>query len=234
MKIISFEELGSTNDQATRGGYTDRTIIVTANQTAGRGQRGNSWASQSGQNLTFSLVIEPRHIPVVEQYRISMVAALSASDALREAGVECIIKWSNDLYVGDSKIGGILIEHSLMGEMLTRTVIGIGINVHQSQFPSDLPNPTSLVNEGVRGVSPSDLLDMFIVNFENRYAQSVEVLHGDYMDRLWRKTGEHKFCDAGGEFRANIHGVDPLTGLLTLELEGGARREYWFKEVEFK
>lgn len=147
-EVVRFESLGSTNDEAmSHTSYTHGTIILAQNQSAGRGQRGNIWQSNPGENLTFSLVLEPVHIPVYEQFRLSIMAALAASDALRELGVSCCVKWPNDLYVGDKKIGGILIEHNLQGEFLTRTVIGIGINVAQREFPASLPNPTSVTLE---------------------------------------------------------------------------------------
>lgn len=232
MKILNFEELTSTNDEAMHGEYAHNTIITARRQTAGRGQRGNSWQSVPGENLTFSLVLEPHHIPVVEQYRLSMMAALAASDAVRSIGVECNIKWSNDLYVGDCKIGGILIEHSVMGEMLTRTVIGIGINVRQREFPTTLPNPTSIIKHGV-DTTPEALLALFIEFFAERYTQPTEHLHVDYMARLWRHDVSAMYTDSDGRFSARIKEVDPLTGMLTLRTEQGDERQYWFKEVEF-
>lgn len=233
MRRIHFDELTSTNDEAMHGEYPHNTIITADCQSAGRGQRGNRWESRKGENLTFSLVIEPCHIPVTEQYRISMMAALAASDAVRLFGLECRIKWSNDLYVGDNKIGGILIEHSLMGEMLTKSVVGIGVNVLQTDFPDQLPNPTSIRREGIDGCTPDKLLEILVEKFEIRYRQSVQTLHQDYMDRLWRRNEMRSYMDKDGEFIAKIVEVDALTGMLTLLTESGQRRSYWFKEVEF-
>lgn len=233
MNIVHFEELTSTNDEAMRGDYPHNTLIVTNRQSAGRGQRGNRWESQSDENLTFSLVLEPHHIPVIEQYRISMMAALAASDAICSWGVDCRIKWSNDLYVGDCKIGGILIEHTLMGETLTKSVVGIGINVLQREFPINLPNPTSLVNENCDNCVPEELLHTFAEKFTKRYSQSTTQLYTDYMARLWRLGVMADFSDKNGRFKAEIVKVNPLTGMLTLRTIAGNYREYWFKEVEF-
>lgn len=231
--IVYFEELASTNDEAMNGNYGHDTIIVARKQTAGRGQRGNKWVCNPNENLTFSLVLEPEHILVVEQYRISMMAALAASDALRDFGIECMIKWSNDLYVCDKKIGGILIEHCFMSETLSRSVIGIGINVLQCEFAAELPNPTSMVCEGVADVSVQGLLSKFMERFEQRYLQSVAVLHRDYMRRLWRGEGEWCFRDSNGEFMAAIDYINPLTGRLRLRTRMNELKDYWFKEVEF-
>lgn len=218
-----------------QGNYAHNTYITTDCQTNGRGQRGNRWESTPGENLTFSLVITPTHIPVVEQYRISMMAALAASDAIGSLGVRCNIKWSNDLYVGDNKIGGILIEHTLMGELLTKSVIGIGINVLQTQFPLSLPNPTSLVRESATVCSPEQLLEIFARHFEARYLQDSQTLHRDYMDRLWRRDGFFDYFDPlKGDFKARVVDVDPLVGVLTLATDQGEQRDYWFKEVEFR
>lgn len=233
MEIIYFDELTSTNDEAMNGDYGHNSVVVARKQSAGRGQRGNRWVCNANENLTFSLVLEPVHILVAEQYRVSMMAALAASDALCDLGVECVIKWSNDLYVGDRKIGGILIEHCFMSEMLSKSVVGIGINVLQREFAAELPNPTSMVCEGVECVVVDEVLARFVQRFEQRYGQTVERLHEDYMGRLWRGQGEWSFRDAQGEFMALIEQVDPLTGRIKLRTSESESREYWFKEVEF-
>lgn len=234
--IIELDETTSTNDVAATGDYRQGTIIIARTQTAGRGQRGSVWESLPGENLTFSLVIEPLHIAPDRQFLISMTAALAVSDALIAAGVGCEVKWPNDLYAGDKKIGGILIENSLMGEHFTGSIIGIGINVLQTRFDPSLPNPTSVAAQtGRTDFLPGDLLKEFCGAFEKRYSQSPAALHGDYMKRLWRGSGFHPFSEGGhGEpFMAAIESIDPYSGMLTLGLEDGSRREYWFKEVAF-
>ncbi len=245
-RIISFDEVSSTNDVAM--GAADRyghgCVLTARRQTAGRGQRGNRWESEPGVNLMFSLVLEPTHILVEEQFRISEMAALAASDAVREAtggGVRCAIKWPNDLYVGDRKLGGILIEHTLQSEYLSRSVVGVGINVGQRRFDASLPNPTSIAGElsddGTAVLpSPEEVLRAFCGAFERRYAEPGEALHGAFMERLWRADGGfylYRDAASGERFRAAIEAVDRLTGELTLRLaEGGGVRRYWFKEVE--
>lgn len=232
-QLVHFAEIESTNIEAARLDYPHNTILIAEHQTAGRGQRGNSWKSNPGENLTFSLVIYPENIPANQQYHISMMAALAASDAIRSAGVNCMIKWSNDLYVGDKKIGGILIEHSLKNNLVRKSIIGIGINVLQRLFDPSLPNPTSITAEGVVDCTPNQLLEYFMDSFKLRYAQSPESLYSDYMERLWRKEGVHKFSDSYGEFSARIAYVNPQTGRLTLKDELENDREYWFQEVKF-
>lgn len=233
MRIVHFESLESTNSEAEKPIYRHGDIIVADFQTNGRGQRGNRWASKKGANLMFSLVVE---IPVAvyEQFYISTLASVSAMDALRELGLDCHIKWSNDLYVDDCKIGGILIEHHSMGEFLTRSIIGIGINVNQIEFDLNLPNPTSCVLQQVQ-TSPNEVLSQFCDAFQRRLPQPSDDLYNDFFDALWRKDGFYNYRDVekGEIFSAKISYVDRQTGELTLLDDVGNLRKYWFKEVEF-
>lgn len=245
-RIFPFDEVTSTNDVAMSGPdmYGHGSILTARRQTAGRGQRGNRWCSAPGENLMFSLVLEPVHILVEQQFRISEMAALAASDAVRTVtggAVECFVKWPNDLYVGDKKLGGILIEHSLHSEYLSRSVIGIGINVRQREFDPALPNPTSIANElavldGVPIPAPETVLDAFCEAFSARYEQEEVVLHTDFMFRLWRsdpaRCYPYRDAASGEIFDASIAGVDRHSGELTLRLADGGERRYWFKEVE--
>lgn len=263
-KIIALGEVTSTNDVAMAEDYAEGTIVTARRQTAGRGQRGNRWENGrvAGENLLFSLVLEPRRVRGEQQFLISMMAALAASDAVRicterEGGGDCTVKWPNDLYIGDRKVGGILIEHSLQGEFLTRSVVGIGINIGQREFDPELPNPTSLALElgGAMGrkldpvPSPEAVLAAFCEAFERRYGQSEEQLHRDYTMRLWRGDGFYPYRELRGDthgglsdgllnspserfFEATIREVNPHTGELTLLDTCGQPRRYWFKEVE--
>lgn len=245
-RIFPFDEVTSTNDvaMASPDRYGHGSIVTAQRQTAGRGQRGNRWSSEPGENLMFSLVVEPAHILVEHQFRISEMAALAASDAIRNitgGKVNCGVKWPNDLYVGNAKIGGILIEHSLHSEWLSRSVIGIGINVRQREFDPALPNPTSMANclsesGAVPVPMPEEVLAAFCEAFSIRYTQDETVLHADFMARLWR--GETARCYPYRDavscelFEASVAGVDRHTGELTLRLADGGTRRYWFKEVE--
>ncbi|MEG1955045.1 MAG: biotin--[acetyl-CoA-carboxylase] ligase [Mucinivorans sp.] len=226
--ILNFDTLTSTNDEASMGHYTHGDVIVAQQQSSGRGQRGNRWSSVPGESLTFSLVLEPTHIAVDGQFALSEMAALAASKALN-----CLIKWPNDLYVGDNKLGGILIEHCSQGPRLTKTIIGVGINVLQQKFPSWVPNPTSLKLLGQHTTAERVLRD-FCTSFSDVYLLSLDELHRQFCECLWRAKGLYTYRDgATGElFKAEIYAINPRSGELTLRDEQGHQRHYFFKEVD--
>lgn len=231
--VLKYDRLASTNDTAMGGNFPHGILVVALTQTNGRGQRGNVWsAAGQGVNLTFSLVVEPTHIAVDQQFVISMMAALAAAEAV-SCYKECVVKWPNDLYVGDSKIGGILIEHQLMGsETITRSVIGVGINVGQTEFGEDIPNPTSLALLGCEA-SCDELLERFCGAFERYYKMDMCSIKGAFMAKLWNARGVKKYCDveSGEVFVAQCLDVDGCSGRMTLLGEDGRCRGYWFKEV---
>lgn len=234
-KVLEYDSLSSTNDTAMGGDFDHGAVVMARTQTGGRGQRGNVWsASGEGVNLTFSLVIKPTHIAVYEQFMISMMTALASAEAISSyEGVECLVKWPNDLYVDNNKIGGILIEHQLMGsEMITRSVIGVGINVGQMEFSSGIPNPTSLSLLGVQ-TSSGELLERFCAAFGRYYSMDMETIKGLFMARLWNSKCARTYRDqeTGEVFVADCVAVEPDSGRMTLRDTLGQERGYWFKEV---
>lgn len=235
--IYRFETLASSNDEAARPCYAEGDVILAENQTAGRGQRGHTWESRQGVNLTFSLVLEPVFLPPCEQFLISESVALGVCDMLQSYGIEAQIKWTNDIYMGDKKLAGILIEHKLQGSALSRTVVGIGLNVNQLQFSSALPNPISMAQVMGHELDREQVLQRLTASLMARYAQlhdgQMDTLQGDYHSRLYRLGEEHWYALPDGErFRGTIRGVEP-SGALCIETEAGDWRKFLFKEVEF-
>jgi BirA family biotin operon repressor/biotin-[acetyl-CoA-carboxylase] ligase len=154
--IMWVKSVDSTNEECRRRIYDidNLSVVAAMSQSSGRGQRGNTWLSAPGENLTFSILLkfpseevasglEPMH--AYDQFVLSEIAALSVVDLLADRGIKAKIKWPNDIYVGDRKICGMLIENSLRGEWLQQSIIGIGLNVNQRNFDVTLPNPTSMV-----------------------------------------------------------------------------------------
>ncbi len=234
--IYHFSITSSTNDDARDEKYREGDVVLADFQTAGRGQRGHEWHSRKGENLTFSVVLEPTFVPIAEQFAVSEVVALSLVDMLAEYGIEARIKWTNDIYVGDRKLVGILIEHSLAAATLRRTIVGIGINVNQTEFDASLPNPVSMAQLLGRELNAEEVLQRFLVHLQRNYEVLREMqnsLHQRYNELLYRLGEFHTYALPNGErFEAKILGTAP-SGALRLENEAGEIKDYLFKEVEF-
>ena len=146
--ITWFDSIDSTNAEARRElpELNKMSVIAARFQSAGRGQRGNTWQSASGENLTFTIVLkytDSLRVSSQEQFVVSEVSALSVRKYLKDAhGIDSKIKWPNDIYVGDRKICGMLIENASTGTYLSSSIIGIGINLNQTDFPAGLLNPS--------------------------------------------------------------------------------------------
>ena len=235
--IYYIEHTTSTNDEVRNPKYGHLDAVWAEHQSAGRGQRGHSWHSQQGENLTFSVVLTPTFLPIHEQFLLSEIVALSLVHTLREYGIECRIKWTNDIYAGDNKIVGILIEHALSGDTLARTIAGIGLNVNQREFPRDLPNPTSMACERGQLFNREDVIKRVMQNLESLYNRiergEKEEIEREYIETMYHLGEPHTYAYPNGEeFVATIRGVRH-SGELCLEHSDGIIREYAFKEVEF-
>ena len=242
MKTIWLDEVDSTNSYIMRDADAIEApaMVLAHTQTAGRGQRGNSWESEPGMNLTFSVIIRPETVPTIAQFSISEATALGVADSLIQNGIDASVKWANDIYVGDRKICGILIQHSLMGDRIAYSVLGIGINVNQEVFVSNAPNPVSMWQITGKKYSLEALASQVGECLEKRLAMASspegrESLHEESRKRLWRCDGKsYPFCDTATQehFEAMIEDVDPH-GPITLRLPDNSTRTYSFKEVTF-
>lgn len=244
-EVIHLNSCASTNSYAAGLPVPERgsglCFIVTDEQTAGRGQKGNHWEAEPGKNLTFSVLWKPEGVAAAGQFALSEAVALAVVDLLGENGIEAKVKWPNDIYVGDRKICGILIEHSLFGYEISRTIAGVGINVNQYEFLSDAPNPVSMVQLTGASYSLHDLLMDYADCLEKRLKKTEttegrEMLHEEYKNRMWRGDDDfYPFRDVatGKRYLGRIMDVE-LTGFLhILPLKGEKEQRYAFKEVEF-
>lgn len=227
----------STNDEAKSASYRDGDIVWADFQTAGRGQRGHQWESRAGENLTFTVVLEPHFLPVTEQFLLSETVALSLVDLLSMYGIDARIKWTNDIYVGDKKIVGILIEHIYSGSALSRTMVGIGVNVNQREFSPLLPNPISMALLTGKQFETEDVLRNFESVLQKNYAMlragEKDAIQSRYNSLLYRRDEPHIFAlPDGTRFTGIIRGVKPMGDLL-VEDEKGVVKGYLFKEIEF-
>lgn len=235
--IDYIRETTSTNDDARDPRYRHGDIVWAERQTAGRGQRGHTWTSPEGENLTFTAVLEPAFLPAAEQFLLSEAAALALVDTFAGYGIDTRIKWTNDIYAGDRKLVGILIEHYYAGAHLARTIVGIGINVNQTEFDPALPNPVSMRSVAGRTFDRREVLERFRDSLAVRYGQlergEIETLQSDYRARMYRLGERHSYrLPDGTTFFASIEGVRP-SGELLLRHDDGSLRAYLFKEVEF-
>ena len=238
-KVVHIEETDSTNRWLRDNGHmveanSPGAVVVVAaeHQTAGKGCGTNSWESVRGKNLTFSMMIHPEQIPISRQWQISetvSVALCETLDAyLPDRRVE--IKWPNDIYYGDGKLCGILIENRLQGGVIRDSIIGIGLNVNQEVFLSDAPNPVSLRQILGRDTDREELLRAFLDSFQT--ASMRETCGRAYRSRLFRKGKEAVYRDEKGRFSATL--VDVASdGHLILRDTDGKRRVYAFKQVQF-
>ena len=236
--IYSFDILGSTNDEARNPIYKEGDIVIAERQTAGRGQRGHTWESAEGKNITFSLILEPQFLPVNEQFLLSEVLALALVDTLAEYGIEARIKWTNDIYVGDRKIVGMLIENSLGGGALARTIAGIGLNINQTEFDPTLPNPTSMALVAGREFDREEVLTRLHTNILSLYEAlrcgEKDMLQQRYRETMYRLGEAHPYALPDGTiFEGVIRGVRPSGELQIEHTEDGSLHEYLFKQVEF-
>lgn len=235
--IYHFDILSSTNDEAFDPRYGEGDVVWAGQQTAGRGQRGHKWLGGEGENLMFTAIFEPRFLPPVRQFLFSEAVALAIVDAMREWGIEAKIKWTNDIYVGDSKLAGILIEHRLVRGELARSIAGIGLNVNQTVFDDSLPNPVSMAQISGRQFDCREVLDSVAEKLQQRYMQlrqgEAGALQKEYHNTLYRLDEQHWFAlPDGNSFRGTIRGVE-ASGALLVEEEEGAVGSYMFKEIEF-
>lgn len=238
---IKVSQTASTNTYLSRLATTlpGGTVIYTPCQTAGRGQKGNSWESEDGKNLTFSHLLKRPPVKARDQFYLSEAAAVAVVEALSaEAGDGFSVKWPNDVYWQDKKVCGMLLENSLNGSDIAHCIVGIGINVNQERFLSDAPNPVSLKGITGREHDLMALLKRVCSRIEQLVAgladdEARNLLHGQYMAALYRNDGQlHPYEDADGHrFMASVDGIAP-DGTLSLRHEDGTRHDYLFKQVK--
>lgn len=255
-QMIELDEVNSTNSYLA--GYrpprpTDITLVTAEYQTAGRGQTGNSWESERSQNLLFSLLLHPHSLPAAQMFVLSEAIALAIRGAIisflnaksvrnRPSALDITVKWPNDIYVNDCKIGGILIENTLRGQYIDRCIIGCGVNINQATFHSDAPNPVSLRQLLGHDVERRFVLEAIIDNFNHHYSslQSSEAttaateIHSAYLAALYRRQGLHPYRlpSSPTPFLAEIADVQS-SGHLILRDPSGALHRFAFKEVSF-
>ena len=242
VKTIWLDTVDSTQEEVRRniGSLDNLTAVTALFQTAGKGQRGNKWSSGRGENLTFSVLMRPgqdgiRPVPAKEQFYISIVSSLAVKELLDSYGLRPAIKWPNDIYIGNKKICGMLIENILGTDgMVKDSIIGIGINVNQTDFPPQLMNPVSMARITRREYDIKDILKAFLERFCALLDEDPAELRRRYLDSLFRFGVKADYTDTktGETFTGTIKGIDG-EALLYVEMPDGSMRKFAFKEISY-
>lgn len=239
--FIDLEEVDSTNSYAERllkkGPVEEGTVIQARFQTAGKGQGDNHWESAPGQNLTFSFILHPGFLPPGRQFLINKVISLGVLDFLSAYLDEAAIKWPNDIFYENKKIGGILIQHLVEGDTLETSIVGIGLNINQTKFDLELTNAASLFQILHQELKLKDALVLLCEAIGERYAQlkrnETDRLESDFHLALLGYMEERLFLLGGKEITGIIQGVDEF-GRLLIEHADQALKTYAHKEIEYQ
>ena len=213
------------------------TVIMADNQYAGRGQQQSGWHAQPGKNLTFSLLLKPHFLPVTEQFDLIRAVSLGVFDALEPLlGEKLKIKWPNDIYYADKKLGGMLIENLIQGDQIKNSIIGIGLNVNQDSFPPDLSNAVSL-KQILHGdydlkVLLSEICRHIEAWYLNLKAGKASFIRETYLKRLYWLNEDRRFKTKKVFFNGTIKNVRN-NGLLVVENNNQEELEFSLKEIEF-
>jgi BirA family transcriptional regulator, biotin operon repressor / biotin---[acetyl-CoA-carboxylase] ligase len=239
-KMIKLQSIDSTNNYATARMYAEDwqegTVVQADFQSNGKGQPGNYWESEKDKNLLCSIALKPCFLPIRNQFLISKAISLSVMNVVENYVAEVMVKWPNDIYVGQRKIAGILIENSILGNSLEYSIAGIGLNINQLEFCSDAPNPVSLAQLTRQHYPVEVLLNELLFYFEKWYSDlksgQIEKVNHAYEERLYQLGILACYRDRYGTFSGRILGVNPI-GQLRVEDNEKKIREYHFKEITF-
>jgi len=238
--IIKLEAVDSTNSYAMKL-FADVTIfdfavIIANEQTKGRGQHENFWESEKLLNLTFSIVLRPKLLKARNHFALSQAVSLGVADFVQLYVDNVSVKWTNDIYVNNDKIAGILIENSITGENITFSVVGIGININQLIFKSNAPNPISLKMLTGNTYDLDECLNLLLKSIKNRiqqlYSSQLSQLNNDYICQLYRINIFHCYFAKNKFFFGKITGITNFGRLIIKKLDGSTI-EFDFKEVNF-
>lgn len=219
------EEVESTNSYLAEKLKKDKIpegfVVSAIDQTAGRGQAHAKWKSEPGKNLLLSFVFYPGFVSIPNIFLVNKAFSLGVADLVKNlSGEKISIKWPNDIYHKDRKISGILLENSMSSSKIQQTILGIGLNVNQDDFPKELPNPTSLKLITGKELDVNSVLNELCSTIEARYLQlkreEYETLSKDYSTILYRKDEWHTYISERKEFEGMIKGVDKRGRLLVM------------------
>lgn len=236
--IVSLPSCHSTNDlmaqMSAKKQLHEGAIIITKHQTKGKGQRGNQWDSPEGKNLTFSVFLKPNFLQAAQQFELNRMVSLALLDVVKNLSSEAkvFVKWPNDLILNKRKVAGILIENSINQSGISESIIGIGLNVNQTD--ELLPTASSLAKQFDKKIKLEKVLLDIVQRLEHYYlilrSGDFRFIHELYESKLYLKDKVAYFEDSIGKFNGIIRRVHP-DGVLEIEDESGIHKKYQFKEV---
>ena len=237
--LVFLPSCHSTNDIASEiiqnNEFIDGTVILTDHQTAGKGQRGNVWESTPGENLLMSILIKTSYVKIERQFDLSIAVAVSVFEALNACKVPNLsIKWPNDIYINQKKIGGILIENSILGQKMGNSIIGIGLNIHQTIFEN--PKASSLILESPKMTFERDTIieqicECLEYNLGILKEGKTDIQKQKYSDNLFAINEQRFFKTSEGIMQGKITGITE-NGLLKL-ISQNKEKYYNIKEIEY-
>lgn len=240
MKIIKLDATDSTNSflkNLSQGSTLENlTVVVTQDQTKGRGQQESTWTSEPYKNLTFSALISLNEVKITQRRYLNFAISLALYTVLFDKKTPKLsIKWPNDILSANKKICGILIENSFFGDSIKNSIVGIGLNVNQEIFPNSLPNATSLKLETTKEFDLDVLLNEILIELQKNIkvleSKDYHLLEKQYLDVLYKKNIPTMFKNSKDEiFMGMISGVS-IDGNLQIQLQDDSIAEFGIKEV---
>ena len=239
MKLIKLDAIDSTNDflkaLASKDELDNFTVVVAENQTKGKGQMGAKWVTESGKNLTMSVLIKGFLFDNEQVFNLSIIVSLSLIDTLKSLNIpDLTIKWPNDIMSYNKKIGGILIENTIKSDGRIVSVVGIGLNVNQKKFEK-LPNASSLYLISNAEFDKNLLLNLIVEKMKQRiesWQTSSDNFWKEYFNSLFRKGIPMPFKNLEDKnFMGIIQGVSAV-GKIQILLEDDTVSEFDIKEIQ--
>jgi len=238
--VIYLPSCHSTNDIAAElvrsKSFQEGTVVITNDQTKGKGQRGSIWLTEPGQNLTFSVILKPNFIRIEEQFLISKAISVGICAYLKNYTRHAKIKWPNDIYIGDSKVCGTLIENSIQGSSIFSSIVGIGLNINQKEFRNS--RATSLAMDHNSSFALPDEFKKLMKHLDASYFRLKTVsgrafLESEYLNLLYDYEQLRRFRVGGADMLGTISGITPA-GKLCVRFDGEKdHTEFNTKEIEW-
>jgi BirA family biotin operon repressor/biotin-[acetyl-CoA-carboxylase] ligase len=239
-KVHYLPSCHSTNDIAAElvrsNEFSEGLVVITDKQTNGRGQRGNVWLSSANKNLTFSLILQPHFIKIQDQFLISKAIAVGIGAYLEAFATDVKIKWPNDIYIGDKKIAGVLIENSIQGAGIASCIVGIGININQTDFDTDRITSIKLIqgeNLNLETEFQKLCLELDVAYSNLKSAKGIQQINHAYNQHLYGFL-QHRFYKVNGvKKEGQVVGISPL-GMLQVQFSGEEDwKEFNNQEIEW-